>query len=245
MKHRILTIIVLLFSVSFLHAQNVDEILNNYFENTGGVDNYRNLKTLQVKAVMDQGQMQLNMKMIQKRGDKLRAEIDIQGKTIVQGYNGEVGWFINPMMGSETPQKMPAEMLEEMEQEKFESEFLDYKDKGHTVELEGKEEIEGTETYKIKLTKENGDVEYYFFDTEYFVPIMQRAFVKSGPAKGQETETYISDYQEVGEFMMPFFIDTRMNGQSIMKMTIEGYTLNEEVDDSIFEMPEVAGSSEE
>jgi hypothetical protein len=37
--------------------------------------------------------------------------------------------------------------------------------------------------------------------------------------------------------MMPFFIDTRMNGQSVMKMTIEGYTLNEEIDDSIFVMP--------
>jgi outer membrane lipoprotein-sorting protein len=237
MKNKILTIIGFILSISVVYAQDVDEIINNYFENTGGAGNWEKMQTLQVKAVMNQGEMQLNMKMIQKRGDKLRAEIQVQGKTIIQAYDGETGWFINPLMGSEAPQKMPPEMLEEMQQEKFESELLNYQDKGHSVALEGKEDIEGTETFKLKLTKKNGDIEYYFFDTEYYVPIMQRAFVKSGPAKGQETETYISDYQEVGEFMMPFFIDTRMNGQSVMKMTIEGYTLNEEIDDSIFAMP--------
>jgi len=237
MKHKILTIIVFVLSASVVYAQDVDEIINNYFENTGGASNWEDMQSMKIIAVMNQGEMQLNMTMFQKKGDKLRAEIQVQGKTIIQAYDGETGWFINPLMGSEAPQKMPPEMLEEIQQEKFESEFLNYQDKGHTVELEGKEEIEGTETFKVKLTKKNGDIEYYFFDTEYFVPIMQRAFVKSGPAKGQETETYISDYQEVDGFMMPFFIDTRMNGQSVMKMTIEGYTLNEEIDDSIFTMP--------
>jgi hypothetical protein len=105
--------------------------------------------------------------------------------------------------------------------------------------------VEGTETFKLKLTKENGDVEYYFLDQEYYVPIMQRRVVKYGPGKGQETETYISDYQEVGEFMMPFFIDTRMNGQSVMKMTIEEYELNGDLDNSIFRMPDTAGNSNE
>jgi len=237
MKYKILTIIGLILSVSVVYAQDVDEIINNYFENTGGAGNWEKIQSIQIKAVMNQGEMQLNMSMIQVKGDKLRAEIQVQGKTIIQAYNGETGWFINPLTGSEAPQKMPPEMLEEMEQEKFESDLLNYKDKGHSVALEGNEEIEGTETFKLKLTKKNGDIEYYFFDTEYFVPIMQRAFVKSGPAKGQETETYISDYQEVEGFMMPFFIDTRINGQSVMKMTIEGYTLNEEIDDSIFAMP--------
>lgn len=237
MKYKILTIIGLILSVSVVYAQDVDEIISNYFENTGGAGNWKKMESIQIKAVMNQGEMQLNMSMIQVKGDKLRIEIQLQGKTIIQAYDGETGWFINPLQGSEAPQKMPPEMLEEMEQEKFESDLLNYKDKGHNVVLEGNEEIEGTETFKLKLTKKNGDIEYYFFDTEYFVPIMQRAFVKSGPAKGQETETYISDYQEVDGFMMPFFIDTRMNGQSIMKMTIEGYTLNEEIDDSIFAMP--------
>jgi outer membrane lipoprotein-sorting protein len=245
MKQKILTLIALFFSISYLAAQDVDEIITNYFDNTGGVDNWKNLKTMQMNAVMNQGEMQLNMTIYQNNQNMQRADIDVQGKTIVQAFDGETGWFINPMTGSETPQKMPPEMLDQMKEEKFESELLDYQEKGHKVELEGTEVIEGTDTYKLKLTKENGDVEYYFLDTEYFVPIMQRRVVKYGPGKGQESETYISDYQEVGGFMMPFFIDTRMNGQSMMKMTIEEYRLNEEIDPSIFVMPEVSQGTEE
>jgi outer membrane lipoprotein-sorting protein len=245
MKYKILTIIALFFTSSFLYAQDVDEIIENYFENTGGLDNWKNLKSMKISAVMNQGEMQLDVTIYQKRDNLQRTEIQFQGKTIVQAYDGETGWMINPLTGSEAPQKLPAEMLEEIKDQKFESELLDYKEKGHSVDLEGKEEIEGTETYKLKLTKENGDVEYYFLETEYFVPIMQRKMVKFGPAKGQETETYISDYQEVGEFMMPFFIDARVNGQSMQKITFKEYALNEEMDDSIFTMPETSESSEE
>ena len=245
MKQKILTIIALFFAVSFLHAQDVDEIITNYFENTGSIENWKNLKSMKVTAVMNQGEMQMDVTIYQKRENFQRTEIQFQGKTIIQAYDGETGWMINPLTGSEAPQKLPPDMVEEIKDQKFESELIDYEEKGHSVELEGTEEIEGTETYKLKLTKKNGNVEYYFFDTEYYVPIMQRKVVKFGPAKGQETETYISDYQEVGEFMMPFFIDARINGQSVQKITFKEYSLNEEMDDSMFIMPEASDSSEE
>jgi outer membrane lipoprotein-sorting protein len=238
MRHKILMFIALFLSVSSLLAQDTDEI-------TGSVDNWKNLNSMKIIAVMSQGEMELTMTMYQKRENLQRAEINFQGKTIVTAYDGETAWMINPMTGSEAPQKLPPEMVEEMNDQKFESDLLNYKEKGHSVELEGTEEIEGTETYKLKLTKKNGDVEYYFFDTEYFVPIMQRKIVKAGPGKGMEAETYISDYQEVGEFMMPFYIDVRINGQSSQKITFEEYALNEEMDDSLFTMPEASGTSEE
>jgi outer membrane lipoprotein-sorting protein len=245
MKVKILMIVALVFVVSLLHAQEADEIIANYFENTGSIKNWKNLESMRITAVMNQGEMQLDITIFQKRDNLQRTEIQLQGKTIIQAYDGETGWMINPLTGSDAPQKLPADMVEEMKDQKFESDLLDYKEKGHTVELEGTEDIEGSETYKLKLTKANGDVEYYFFDTEYYVPIMQRRVVKFGPGKGQETETYISDYQEVGEFMMPFFIDARVNGQSMQKITFKEYFLNEEMDDSMFFMPESSDSSEE
>ena len=218
-------------------AQDVDEIINNYFENTGGLKAWADLSSMKITMVMEMQGMQLEGTMYQKKPNMQRMDISVQGKTIVTAYDGEIGWMINPMMGSEDPQKMPPEAVEQMRDQKFESELLNYKEKGHSVELQGTEEVEGTETYKIQLTKENGDVEYYFFDTEYFVPIMERRSVKVGPSKGQEVETYISDYQEVGDYMMPFFIEAKSGGQSIQKMTFTAYSINEDLDDSLFIMP--------
>jgi hypothetical protein len=245
MKHKILIIIALFLSASSLFAQDVDDIINNYFENTGGADNWKNLKTMQLTADFEQGGMQMNMILYQNKDNMRRVDVEFQGNTIIQAYDGEVGWMVNPFMGIATPQKMPQEMLDQMTAEKFESEFMNYQEKGHEVELEGKEEIEGSEAYKVKLTKNDGDVEYFYFDTENFVPIMQRQTVKYGPGQGQEAETYISDYQEVEGFLMPFLIDSKMNGQSVMKMIVEKYILNEEIDPSIFTMPKGSDSPEE
>jgi len=237
MKTKILLTLLLVLSFLVTEAQDADEIISNYFENTGGLDAWKELKSMKIKATFDQGGMQLNAVIYRKQPDLSRTEIVVQGKTIVQAYDGETGWMINPMMGSEDPQKMPAEMEEAMKDEKFESELIDYQEKGNTVELEGTEEVEGTETYKVKLTKKNGDVEYYFFDTEYFVPIMERRAIKVGPMKGQESETYISDYQEVNGLMVPYYIEVKANGQSMQKLTIQEYALNENLADSLFKYP--------
>ena len=39
--------------------------------------------------------------------------------------------------------------------------LIDYKAKGHTVELLGKDKVEGTDCYKLKVTLKNGDVRTY------------------------------------------------------------------------------------
>jgi outer membrane lipoprotein-sorting protein len=237
MKTKLLLAVLFSFSILVTQAQDVDEIIDNYFENTGGMEAWKDLNTMKIKVKLDQGQMQLNGIMYRKKPDLQRTEIMVQGQTIVQAYDGSTGWYINPMMGTSDPQKMPQEMVDAMKEEQFESEFIDYKGKGHTVELEGTEEVEGAETYKVKLTKKDGNVEYYFFDKEYFVPIMTRRSIKAGPAKGQDADTYMSDYQEVEGLMMPFFIEVKANGQSMQKLTIEEYVLNEEMDDSMFAFP--------
>jgi len=42
----------------------------------------------------------------------------------------------------------------------FDGSLVDYKAKGHTVELVGKESVEGADTFKLKVTKKNGNIEY-------------------------------------------------------------------------------------
>ena len=77
----------------------------------------------------------------------------------------------------------------------------------------------------------------HFFDAENYVPIMVVTYARSGPGKGQEIKTYLSDYQEVDGLMMPFFVEAKMNGQTMQKITIEKWTLNEPMEDSIFSFP--------
>lgn len=218
-------------------APSVDDILAAYFENTGGVEQWKNLSTMKMEGKMSMQGMEFPGTIYMKRPNLQRVEVNIQGKDLIQAYDGETAWWINPFMGSEDPQPMPAEMAQEMTKDEFEDDFIDYAEKGHTVEYVGTEEVEGAQCYVLKLTKANGDVESHYFDTEYMVPIMQRTTISEGPMKGQASDTFLSDYQEVDGFMIPFFLETKVGGQSFQKITLTSIELDTEMEATMFAMP--------
>jgi hypothetical protein len=129
----------------------------------------------------------------------------------------------------------------------FPSPFLDYKKKGYKVELLGKETVDGSETFKIKLTKkpikvdgkETENVEFHYFDTENFVPLIVENEVKSGPGKGAVLQNKLSDYQDAGGFLFPFSISIgakgQPGGQNLVYTAVE---LNPKVEASAFAFPE-------
>ena len=228
-----------------LQAQTADEILDQYFENIGGVEAWQNLNSMSMEGTSSMQGMEFPIKVYSKRPNMEKVEISAQGMNIVQAFDGETAWAINPFAGSTEPAKAGADETAEAAKRTFEDDFINYQDKGHTVELLGKEEIEGTETFKIKLTKENGDEEIYFFDTENYVPIMMRSFAAVGPMKGQSVETFLSDYEEHEGLMVPMSIEQKIGGQTVMQGTMTSVVLNGDISDDIFAFPAAEQQADE
>jgi len=228
------------FTVGTVQAQDasLDDILKNYFENIGGEDEWKKIKSMKMTGSSSMQGMTFPVTIHTMDPTYFKLEIDVMGKKIVQSFDGEVAWGINPMAGATEPQKGDEEQVKQMKKQKFQDEFISYKEKGHEVELVGTEEIDGTETYKIKMKKKEGDVVFYYFDTENFVPIMSKSFVDSGPMKGQTAEAYMSDYQEVDGLMVAFTMEQKVAGNPVFSFTAEEVTLNPEgVDESTFKFP--------
>lgn len=245
-KYSILLAIVLMSGWASLQAQTADEILNNYFENTGGVDAWRAVEGMRMKAKVNQGGMEIPLEIVRMKDGRQMTSITFQGLELKQGvFDGEVLWGTNMM--TQKAEKSDAEATEMMKKEMndFPDPFLDYQDKGYTVELMGKEDFNGTETFKIKLVKEpitvDGeevqDVSYYFFETENFVPIAIHSEIKQGQAKGMMSEITFSDYQEVEGLYMPFTMSQGVKGQGGQPVTMDSIELNPEVTDSDFAFP--------
>lgn len=245
-KYSILLAIVLMSGWASLQAQTADEILNNYFENTGGVDAWRAVEGMRMKAKVNQGGMEIPLEIVRMKDGRQMTSITFQGLELKQGvFDGEVLWGTNMM--TQKAEKSDAEATEMMKKEMndFPDPFLDYQDKGYTVELMGKEDFNGTETFKIKLVKEpitvDGeevqDVSYYFFETENFVPIAIHSEIKQGQAKGMMSEITFSDYQEVEGLYMPFTMSQGVKGQGGQPVTMDSIELNPEVSDSDFAFP--------
>jgi outer membrane lipoprotein-sorting protein len=237
--------IALLLSAFSAQAITVDEILKNYFDNTGGLALWQKIETMKMSGNVPTPQGDFSFVVMSKSPNKTRIEVDIQGTQMIpQCYNGEMAWTLNPFAGGKTAAKMTDEETKELAEEAiFESEYIDYKKKGHEITLEGKEVIDGVDCYKLKVHKNVGNdmeesVEYHFFDTENFVPIMIRTTIKVGPGKGGPAEEYLSDYQETEYgIIMPYYFETKMEGQVVNQIVVEKVDINVDIEDSIFEMP--------
>jgi outer membrane lipoprotein-sorting protein len=216
---------------------SVDKMVNTYLENIGGVDNWKALTSIRTEAKMSQMGMEFPGVIIQAPPNKQRMEINIQGQQMIQAYDGKTAWWTNPFMGTTDAQPMPAEMSEEFTKEKFESEFINYKEKGHTLEYTGDVEVEGILCHELKMTKKDGIEEFHYFDPEYMIPIMQKTIVSDGQMQGQAVETYLSDYEEVDGLMMPKFMETKVGGATQFTLTIIKVELNVEFEDSMFVYP--------
>ncbi len=230
-----------------VNAQSADEIITNYFENTGGIENWEKLTGIKMSAKINQGGMEIPIDIIQLKGGNQMTVINFQGKEIKQGvFDGETLWATNFM--TQKAEKSDQEATDNMMLSKndFPDSFLNYKEKNYTVELLGKETIDGTETFKIKLIKEpimvdgkeEEDVSFYFFDTENFVPIVVQSEIRTGQMKGQISESKLSDYQEVDGLYFPFSLTQGIKGQAGQGITIDKIEVNPEVDAKEFEFPE-------
>ena len=243
-----LVILFLFTAIVPMSAQTADEIINNYFENTGGKASWEKLQAVKMTATANTQGMEIPVEVFQTKDGNQLVKINFQGQEIVQqAFDGETMWNTNFM--TMLPEKSDAEATENMKKQinDFPSPFLNYKDKGFTIELMGKETKDGTETYKIKLTQspitvdgvEQPNVSYHYFDTETFVPIVSEHPITQGPMKGQMNVSTMSDYQEVEGLYFPFALS--MAGQGIQ---LKEVIVNPEIDKAIFAFPVTSESSE-
>jgi len=243
MKKLIILFFLSLIFIGSSFSQTVDEILAKYYE-AQGQEKLLATNTFTSKGKIMQGQFEIPLTSYQKRPMKFRSEAEFQGMKIISAFDGENGWSINPMMGTNDPQPMTAEQLDRMKiQADYDGMFYNYKDKGYTVEFMGKEPVDDIETYVLKLTRPNGDIITSYIDAENYVILKTKSKMKI-QGVDTEAETIFSNYKYVDDILVPFSIETKMNGKTVMQMTFDEFKYNVDLDDSIFEMPEVTAPTD-
>jgi outer membrane lipoprotein-sorting protein len=247
MNRNLLVLLFLFIGITASQAQTADEILAKYFENTGGLAKWKELQGIKMAAKVNQGGLEIPLVIVQMKDGRQMTSITFQGKEIKQGvYDGTSLWSTNFM--TMKAEKSDAETLEIFKSSlgDFPDPFLNYKERGYQVELLGKETIDGSETFKIKLTKKpimvdgkpTDNIAFYYFDTENYVPLMSESEVRVGPNKGVIAQTKMSDYQEVGGFLFPFSLTEGAKGGPGQGITITSIEVNPKVDAAAFTFPE-------
>lgn len=225
--------------VSAASAQTVDEILDQHFAAVGGKEKMAAIQSAKLSGKQQFGPQEAPFSIQWKRPNKIRIEFSLQGLTGIQAYDGVGAWQVMPFLGKNDPEAVTGDDLKGMEEQAdlIEGSMFNYKEKGNTVELMGKDPVEGTDAWKVKVTKKNGDVTYHWFEAESMLEIKSEGKRKRNDQEF-EFESSLGDYKEVGGLLFAHSIEQKPKGApSGATITVEKIELDVAIDDAIFAMP--------
>ncbi len=263
MRRTVLKVAALVLCAAPLSAQPADSLVAKYIQASGGVAKIQALQSLRrTGRFTGGGGFEAVVVQENKRPSSVREEFSIQGMTGINAYDGRDGWKIEPWNGKRDPEALGEEemhgILDDADfdgplvnyQAKgnrvefqgladFDGPLVNYQAKGNRVEFQGLEQIEGSDAYKLKVTRPNGDVSFYYLDTEYYVPIRidTQRMIRGAP---QEYETSLGDYKQVAGVYLPFSYESGPKGSSSTdrsKITYDKIEANVPLDNSRFARP--------
>lgn len=184
--------------------------------------------------------IRLPFQMDLKRPLKSRIEIQFQGDTAVQVFDGSRGWKLRPYLGRHEVEPYTAtEVKIASQQQELDGPLVDYAAKGTRVALESVEQVNGRNAYKLQLTLKNGEVRHLWIDAQTYLDTKIDGAPRRFDGKLRSVETYFYDYRTVSGVKIPYVLETNIEGVSgSEKITIERVVMNPVLEDTHFAKPQ-------
>jgi hypothetical protein len=150
---------------------------------------------------------------------------------IVSGFDGTVGWILNPMTG---PMVLSGAQLQQARDDAdFYSDLHDAS-RFTSMEVVAIEDFEGRPCYRLRLVRKSGTEDVEFFDTK--TALLAGSIVKRDSPLGPVSATHVvGDYRQFGDLRIPTRVVQKMVGVEQI-LTIQQVEYNT-VDSAVFEPP--------
>lgn len=182
----------------------------------------------------DEAQLPFTMEF--KRPQKTRLEIQFNGQTAVQVFDGTRGWKLRPYLGRTNWDAYTADEVKQSAAEPGVDGFLiDYAAKGAKVELLGTEKVEDRPAYKLSVTLKGGQVRHVWVDAGTFLDTKVEGLPRRLDGKQHKVEIYLREFKPEGGVVIPHVLETHVEGlRRGEKITIESAIVNPKLDDRRF-----------
>jgi len=232
-KHLSFAVVGLLMSaMSF--AQTADEIVAKHIAAIGGAENWKKINNMRQEATLSVQGMDIPVVITAVHNKATKQEYTVMGMTGYSIITSEGGWNFNPMQGQTKPEPITQDELKYGKDNlDLQGDFVDYKVKGHSIQLMDKEDIEGVECLKIKLTRKSGNESIFFFDPKTYYIVRTSSKMS---ANGQEVESVVnmSNYQKLPEgIVIAYTIESTAVPAPI---TVTKVIVNGKIDEAVFKV---------
>jgi outer membrane lipoprotein-sorting protein len=237
------------------------EIVEKNVSARGGLEAWRAVQSMTMKGSMEAGgnrrsalpvpgqkigseippprpleEAQLPFVMELKRPRKMRLEVQFNGQTAIQVFDGANGWKLRPFLNRhEVEPYTPEELKSAALQSELDGPLVDCVKKGNKVEFEDMEKVEGDDTYRLKVTLSNGQTQHVWVDAKTFLEKKIEGTPRRMDGKYRAVATFVSDYRSVNGLMVPYTFETAVDGvNQVEKIHIEELVINPKLDDTLF-----------
>jgi outer membrane lipoprotein-sorting protein len=239
MDARFILAAVALLAPPAVAAQTVDEIVARHVAARGGREALAAVRTVRMtgRATAGPGRQAIVRREIARPG-RIRTEFEFQGTTGVYAWDGSAGWRVSPLDGRLEPEPLPAEEAAlAAEQADIEGPLVDWKAKGHLVELVGSEALPGGRAHRLKVTLKTGAVRHLWVDAATGLVVRTES---TRPLRGREVtlETTFGDYRETGGVTFARSIEAGVQGRPRrLRIAVEDVEVNVALADARFRRP--------
>lgn len=242
----------------------VAQVLERNAQARGGAANWRAVKSLSWSGKMEAGgnsrptlampmskdkggmpaprpteQVQLPFVLKMERPRKSRLEIQFDGQTAVQVYDGEHGWKVRPYLNRhEVESFRPEELKAAAEQAEIDGPLLSFAERGASASMAGIENVEGSPAYKIALTYKDKRIQNIWVDAKSFLEVKMDGSPRVLDGRSHPVWIFLRDYKTVSGLMMPMRYTTTVQGvKSSESIVIEKVDVNPAIADALFIKP--------
>lgn len=222
-----------------------DEIVNRHIAARGGADRIHAIRSV----VYSRGQYRepgytgsgKAFMALMRPYYKVVSDPENPSATFREGWDGSAWeWFAEPGIVIRTVGAASAAMRHGID---LEGPFVDYRDKGTTIEAAGDAEAGGRECYRLIVTLRDGFRREYLIDKKTFLVVAERQSAPihaSGPSIASETR--VGDYREVAGVLFPAsYVETEIaTGKVLSEMRWGSIEANRELPLRWFSPPEYA-----
>lgn len=227
---RNLSLAILSLASSTLFSQTLDEIVNKHVEAIGGKDNWAKVKSLKMENTLKANGAEIKITIYQVDKKAMRQNIALMG---LEGYSiltNTEGWTYMPFQGQTKPEAMTADDVKKAQDGlNLQDEFITYKELSKKLELIGKDDVDGTECFKLKMIdKDASETTYYIDPSNYYVIKETHKMTVNG--KEMENSTTYGNYKKLPEGVVyPYSIASGWGEAEVTNLTI-----NPKIDEALF-----------
>lgn len=214
-------------------AQTSEEIVANHIKAIGGKENWEKLKSIKMEGTIKAQGAEIKLTSYQVDKKAMRENITVMGMNGYSIVTTTEGWSYMPFGGQTKPEPMTADDLKNAQEDLYLADaFITYAELGKKLEYLGKDDFDGTDCYKFKMTDKNAKETTYYIDASNYYILKQTNKVK---ANGQEMENAVvfSDYKKLDEgIFYPMSVASGYGQMQVSKLEV-----NVAIDDATFQLP--------